>query len=64
MKCDVSLLEMKDSKEEGIEHKLLKAWPVQISRGRMFQTLLKPALTQKMRDEKVNGQVLVYQKIV
>jgi hypothetical protein len=64
MKCDVNIFEMKDKNGEGIEHKLTKAWPTQISRSRYFQAILKSALTPQMRQEQVNGQALIYKKIV
>ena len=51
MNCKVNIFETKDKNGEGIEHKLTKAWPTQISQSRYFKAILKSALTPEMKQQ-------------
>lgn len=43
-KCQVNLFEMKDQRGEGIEHRLIKAWPIPFDRSSRVNKILAPAM--------------------
>jgi hypothetical protein len=44
-KCGVNIFEMKDQRGEGIEHRLIKAWPTGFTQKGKMNNILQEALT-------------------
>lgn len=49
-KCNVNILETKDQRDKGIEHRLMKAWPGPFDSPDKIDKILFQALTEDMKN--------------
>lgn len=64
-KCNVNILETKDQRDKGIEHRLMKAWPGPFDRPDKIDKVLFQALTEDMKKNSQGGPTaVIFKKIV
>ena len=58
--CKVDIFETKDSLGKGVEHRLIKNWPIKIKRAHELEFIFRPFVTEQMQQQRQSTVALLF----